>query len=281
MKVFTGYKPVYCGKCKEGFLSKIENGEYTIVPCECKIRQDKEYLYQQYKIESGITTYKLGTYSFDNKDQWINKILDDKDLGRTGYTNLYKNNLESTSTKLISLIDLFKWIGSFDPDISTTNFFISNYKDSTSENPGYNFVQNFIAHSLIKRLIKTRYLTYTELKNLLLDKKMDINSIIKDYQVILITQLFSDEMIKDMDLIFVFEKIQRFFNYLYQESGIRIIASSSRYGGLLRENGLVKLPVSMNLPNSRYRCNILLDIILNNSYTSVFNVAVNDKGVFK
>jgi hypothetical protein len=265
MKFFTNYKFSYCGKCSDGYIKTILNtGEEILTVCECKLKYDSKFIYNNLVKESNIQYTTYLDYDLNNSEKFIKTLLDGQ-LSIKVYEAIYFNFLKTTSTKLVSIPEYLKFIGESDLLHNKINFSIFN---NFGWNDGLNFFSNFTLNILLKRLIPAKILSFSELQAIFMDiKKYDIEKFSQGFDVIILTKLFCDEMIESLKHDFKYERLNKFLFELFNTTECSIYTVSDKYINNLRDLSLnPKLNPDKVLSS---RVNTVLDLILNKSKTVI------------
>lgn len=257
--IITSYAPEYCGKCREGFLTKtLASGEEVITPCPCKLDQDRAHLYKQINQGATIQMYGYKGWKYENKAEWLPGIAErSESLPINAFESLHRDCLSTTSTRFTGFSKFLKWVGEVDPNLNPRNFYLDNQRGS---NQRFLYFLNFVAYVLVKRLIPVKYLDYSELKSLVLDKDKNFYEVLSPYSVVIIPELFSDDFLTSIENTFVFDKVNRLFKYLYSSGEVSVIVAGSKGVREIRT-----LAVAQNKPTVFERSQALFNTILNNS----------------
>lgn len=253
------YNIQYCGNCQEGFLKKIlPTGEEVITPCSCKMEQDRNHLYRRIEANATIQMYGFGGWKYENKDKWLPAVVAKcESLPVTAFESLHNLFLSTTSTKFTGFSKFLKWIGEANPEQKSKNFYIDNDKGS---NDRFKYFVNFIAYVLVNRLVPVKYLEYSELKSVMMDKDRNFYEFIEPYSVIIIPELFSDDFLAGSENQYVYDRVSRFFKHLYSKEDISVITSGRRSIRQIRT-----LDEYASKPVIRERTQAIFNTILNNS----------------
>lgn len=259
MKILGGATFVYCGKCHDGFLQKvIAPGEVTLIPCECKVKQDSKYIHDRLLLESNITMLDHAGKSFGNYKEWMGQYNTQEKL--VVYESIHKNFLTGTASKIAIPQQFHYWVTQ--ENIKQTSnrysvFFIMGKEEQS-------FYMNFIGYLLVKRLIPTRVISFDELIPMIMDpKKLDVAEIFKDHDVVLLTHMFSDDMIATLKIDFKYERICNFLYQVYNSEVVPIIFSESYINSIRNIDKTIKEKVIVQ------RVNSILNIILNKADTVI------------
>lgn len=255
----TGYTPQYCEKCQDGFLKKtLESGEEVVVPCSCKIEQDRDHLYKQINQAATIQMYGLGSRRYENKDKWLPAIIEkSENLPITAYEAMHANYLSTTSTRFSTFGNFLKWVGESDPAYKPKHFYLDNDRGT---NDLFKYFVNFIAYVFVHRLIPVKYLDYSELKSIVMDKDRNFYEILEPFSVVIIPDVFSEEFLNSLENQYVFDKVSRLIKYIYSKDELSVIVSGSRNIATIRSmSDYAHKPVIFE------RTQFLLNTLLNNS----------------
>lgn len=265
MQLLTNYKFSYCGKCSDGYVKTLlHTGEEVLTACECKLKYDSKFIYNNLVKESNIQYTTYMDYDLNNTEKFIQTLLDDQ-LSVKVYEAIYSNFLKTTSTRLVSIPQYLKFIGESDLLHTKVNFAIFN---NSGWNNGVNFFSQFTLNILLKRLIPAKVLSFTELQSIFMDiKKYDIEKFSKDYNVIILTKMFCDEMLESIKHDFKYERLNKFLFELFNTTECSIYIVSDKYVNNIRDLSLnPKLNPDKVLST---RVNTVLDLILNKSKTVI------------
>lgn len=245
------------------------DGETSIVPCECKIKQDREFLYKQILADSGISIHSYLYLNFENKESWIKPVLFDSQVfDFSKLEKYYQTYLSMSNTKLVAFQHFFEWYLKYNPAERVSNFLIDN-SQVPSLDPKYRYIINFLAMISVKRLIPVKMLDYTQFKTLVMEKKFDFESTFSDYKIVFLTFFWDATMLKDMQYPIVYEAISKNIDKLLRKENMMLI--TTLYGPISKirrseGNDLLKDE------NVLRRCNDLLNLVLNNSKTSMIRI---------
>ena len=262
----------YCGKCHDGFRQiLLRPGEFAFTPCECKLLQDKELIYNEFFSNSGVKriSYHEGkpngskvVYTFDNSDKWLPELH--SDVNPDVYINIYNNFLSHTCTKIMLPIQ-------FHCEISEKNYYEEkrNYiifqrlKKYTNQENFFSFYSNFVADIFLRRLYSVKYISYHFLLSKVLDyTNIDLSDIFQDFDVLIFHDFFSYDMLLSLKSDYKFERIFQFLHYIFSSNKFVCIFFSSRY--ITEFN---KVFLDLNDKNLHSRVHSTLDFILNGSST--------------
>jgi hypothetical protein len=266
MKILGNARFVYCGKCKEGFVQKIVGpGEVTLVPCECKIEQDTAYIYKQLLHDSNVTVLEYRGKSFESYPEWLNVYNTEEKL--VVYENIYKNFLKGTSSKLTIPKQFHYWLTQENIKNVSNRYVIFPIMSSDEQS----FYTNFVCHLLIKRLIPCRIISYQELIPRIMDpKKLDVVDLFSGNDVVILTHLFSEDMISAVKMDFKYERICNFLFQLYNSEMVPIVFSEAYIHTIRAIDKTIKEKVTVQ------RVNSVLDIILNKADTVILRGSTNE-----
>lgn len=266
MKILGGAKFTYCGKCKEGFLQKvIAQGEVTLVPCECKIDQDSKYLYNRLLVDSNVAMLELSGKSYGTYPEWVDSYNTEEKLAV--YENIHKNFLSGTSAKISLPKQFHYWL--MQENLKHTSnrysvFFIMGKEEQS-------FYINFIGYLLVRRLIPVRIISYDELIPRIMDpKRLDVQEIFQGQDVVLLTHMFSDDMITALKNDFKYERICNFLYQAYTSETIPLVFSETYINNIRNIDKTIKEKVTVQ------RVNNVLNIILNKSDAVIIRGTTNE-----
>ena len=84
MQLLSNYKFSYCGKCSDGYVKTLlHTGEEVLTACECKLKYDSKFIYNNLVKESNIQYTTYMDYDLNNTEKFIQTLLDDVDNGVT------------------------------------------------------------------------------------------------------------------------------------------------------------------------------------------------------
>lgn len=236
----------------------LPSGEEVITPCTCKLEQDREHLYKRITNESSIQMYGYDGWKYENKDKWLPTVVAKcESLPVSAFESLHNLFLSTTSTKFTAFPKFLKWVGEANPEQSHKNFYLDNEKGS---NERFKYFLNFITFVMVSRLVSVKYLEYSELKSVVMDKERNFYEFIDPFSVIVLPDLFSDDFLSNSENQYVADRISRFFKHVYSRTDLCVITSGRRSIRQIRT-----LDDYASKPVVRERAQVLFNTILNNS----------------
>lgn len=265
MQLLRNYKFSYCGKCSDGYVKvKLHTGEETLTACQCKLEYDNKFIYSNLVKESNIQYTTYMDYDLDHTQKFIETLLIDE-MSPKVYETIYGNFLKNTSTKLVSIPQYIKFICESDVTHKRLNFSLFN---NSGWNQGVNFLSQFTLNVLLKRLVPAKILSFNELQSVYMDyKKYDVNKFADGFEVIILTKIFSDDMVESLKTDFKYERLNKFLFELYNTTNSSVYVVFDRYISGIRDlslNSKINPDKTLSI-----RANTVLDLILNKSKTVI------------
>lgn len=268
MELLTNYSITYCGKCSDGYVrTKLHTGEEVLTACECKIKNDNKFIYNNFVKNSNLQYTSYGEHSFENPEKFVESLMVDEYKPQV-YQTIYNNFFKHTSTKLVSVPQFVKFLYGEDLLHTDLNFVIIN---NVGANQGTHFFSQFMLNVMLKRLVPSKIVSFQECHAFYMDiKKYDLDKFVHGMKNIILTQMFSDDMVDAIKSDFKYERMNKFLFELYNYPDINVYVFTDKYVSSIRQIS-IDPKVSSDKALSG-RINSIFDLMLNRSKTVITQI---------